>query len=343
MFILTSMKSNQLNRFSSLKVTSKHSFKNRVVVPPMASQTGTEDGFATLDTLKHYSRLAQSEAGLIIVEYTFVHISGKSESNQLGIHSDDHIQGLSDIVKMIHQSGSKAGIQLTHSGGKSSRELTSQKLMGPSGITVPVKNETLEKPDIMTTSDIELWKNSFIDGARRAAIAGFDLIEFHSAHGYGLNQWISPITNQREDEYGQNLHGRTKILREIIQAVRINHPDHILSVRMPGQDFLDGGLTLKDTIELAKNLERLGVDILNISSGIGGWKRPRRRSGQGYLVEEAATIQSQVAIPVIGVGGIETGEYIDHGISSQQFSLAAVGRAILRDPKAWGTAQLIRE
>jgi len=324
-----------LNRFSPLFLSTRHSLKNRVVVPPMASGTATRDGFVTPETVKHYSRLAQAGAGLLIVEYSFVHPSGRSEEQQLGISSHAQISGLSELVKVIHQQGSLAGIQLTHSGGKSSRELTAGALMAPSAIAVPVKEQQLETPSPMSLADIELWKSSFSQAAHRAVLAGFDLVEFHSAHGYGLNQWLSPLTNQRQDEYGRDLAGRSKLLQEIIQIVRRDFPGLLTSVRMPGQDFLAGGLTVDETTKLAKALEQLGVDIINVSSGIGGWRRPSSRTGEGYLAEEAARIQASVCAPVIAVGGIVSGEYIDDGVLTNRFRLAAVGRAILEDPKAW--------
>jgi len=298
----------------------------------MASQTATVDGFVTTKTTDHYTRIAQSGAGLMFVEYTFVHASGRSEEHQLGASTDEHILGLSHLAKIIQQSGALPGLQLSHGGGKSSFDLTKGMLMAPSPIAVPVKGETLETPNAMTKDDIELWKTSFIDATRRAVQAGFDLVEFHSAHGYGLNQWLSPITNQRVDEYGQNLQNRSRLLREIIQTVRKNHPKLLISVRLPGQDFLAAGLTIIDTIKIAKDLEALGVNFIHVSSGIGGWKRPLSRNGEGYLVKEAAEIQAQIGIPVIGVGGIQTAEYIDRVISEKTISLAAVGRAILQNP-----------
>jgi NADPH2 dehydrogenase len=133
-----------------------------------------------------------------------------------------------------------------------------------------------------------------------------------------------------------------RLLLEIISEVRARHPRLFVSVRMPGQDFLEGGLTLNDTIQIAQSLENTGANILHISSGIGGWRRPTPRVGEGYLVEEAAQIQANVNVPVIGVGGIETEPYIDESLRTQRFSLAAVGRAILRDPNQWRVENLAK-
>jgi NADPH2 dehydrogenase len=325
----------ELSRFSVLQLNQNHALKNRVVVPPMASSTATTEGFVTARTVEHYGQLSESGAGLVIAEYTFVHASGRSEENQLGISQDAHIAGLALVAARIHQSGALAGIQLSHAGGKSDRLLTGGRLLGASAIAVPAKGEALEVPDAMLNSDIELVQRSFVEAVDRAVGAGFDLVEFHSAHGYGLNQFLSPITNQRADEYGVTLEGRFRLLREIIAIVRQNHPRLILSVRMPGKDFLEGGLELADTIKTAQSLEILGVNLIHVSSGIGGWRRPSTRVGEGYLVEEAVKIQEQVEIPVIGVGGIESGDYIDEQIRKGRISLAAVGRAILKDPRSW--------
>jgi len=329
-----------VNRLSSLSLRKNKTLKNRVVVPSMASETATEEGFVTTNTIRHYQNLAEAGAGLLIVEYTFVHPSGRSEKNQLGISTDAHGEGLSKIAKIIRDSGAVAGIQFSHGGSKSERGLTGGVLMGPSAVAVPVKDKQTEIADPMTLEEINLWKDSFIAAADRAVTAGFDLIELHSAHGYGLNQWLSPLTNKRDDIYGRDLNGRARMLLEIVHAIRARHPGLLISVRIPGQDFIEGGLTNADSICIAKSLEDAGVDIINVSSGVGGWRRPALRVGEGYLVSDAAKIQPHIKIPVIGVGGIETGGFIDQALNEGLFSLAAVGRAILKAPKDWGENNL---
>lgn len=331
---------NNLNRFTTLSFKNGKQLKNRVVVPPMASETGAKDGRVTVTTLAHYENLAKSKAGLVMVEYTYVHESGRSEENQLGLDHDDKIWGMKKIADIIHNQGSMAGVQLTHSGGKSTKELSSGFFMGPSAIAVPVKDQDMEVPQMMTTEDIQLWKDSFLASVERVVAAGFDLVELHAAHGYGLNQWLSPITNQRTDEYGGSLQNRTRLLLEIVSDIKKLFPDLLLAVRMPGQDFLEGGLVNEESQWIAKALEKSGVDIIDVSSGIGGWKRPRDRRGQGYLVDEAIKIQSVVNVPVIGVGGIESAQYIDQIIGEEKISLTAVGRAILAAPKQWGEINL---
>lgn len=315
-----------MNRYTNLKIKN-HTLSNRVVIPPMASETADESGFVTERTIEHYSNLKKAHVGLLMVEYSFVHTSGRSELNQLGINDDLQIPGLKKLAQAIKSSGAVAGIQITHAGGKSETQYTGGVLHSPSGVVVPVKDKILETPDVMMDEDITNWKKWFLEAAGRAVKAGFDLVELHAAHGYGLNQWLSPITNKTNYRLG--------FLLDIVSTIRSAYPQLLLSVRMPGQDFIEGGLTTSDSKKIAKSLEAVGVDIINVSSGIGGWRRPRERNGEGYLVEEAAFIQKHVSVPVIGVGGIESGEYIDKLIRENTISLAAVGRAILKDPGGW--------
>jgi NADPH2 dehydrogenase len=331
---------NTTTRFSPLSLRNKIVLSNRIVVPPMASESADNKGYVTDETIAHYSRLGESGAGLIFVEYSFIHVSGRSEANQLGINHDDQITDLYLVTDEIHKSGAIAGIQITHSGGKTESHFTDGFLQSPSGVIVPVKEKNLEKPNEMSLSDIKNWKEWFLRAVARAVRANFDMVELHAAHGYGLNQWLSPITNRRNDQYGGSIQKNSLLLLEIVKEIRSLYPNLLLSVRMPGQDFIEEGLTISDCIFIAQLLEEADVDIINISSGIGGWKRPRTRLGEGYLVEEASIIQGQISIPVIGVGGIETGAYIDNLLNNQKVSLTAVGRAILKDPSAWSKNQL---
>lgn len=327
-----------MNRFSSLAVANSslnhHVLKNRLVVAPMASQTATLEGIVTESTLIHYANLAKSQAGLVMVEYSFVDVSGRSEPNQLGVHDDACIDGIKAIAEVIHQAGAKAGLQLTHCGGKAQLDICPQ-LMGPSGITVPALDRILPTPRAMTLSDINTWKRHFIDAAIRVEKAGFDYIELHCAHGYGLNQFLSPVTNQRDDQYGGCQHNRARLIIEIIEQIKQQTQLSIM-IRVPGQDLYPDGLTQAQIVESCGYFIDAGVVILDISSGIGGWNRPKDRRGEGYLVEESAYLkQAGLNASIIGVGGIETGEYIDHAIQHQWFDLAAVGRAILKGSQAF--------
>ncbi|NRA66835.1 MAG: NADH:flavin oxidoreductase [Pseudobacteriovorax sp.] len=306
--------------------------RNRIVVPPMACQTASNLGFATNETMNHYRELAGSGAGIVFVEYTYVNGHGRSEANQLGLASDSQAVALSSVVLTIKQQGAIPAIQLTHGGGKSTKDLTGGTLWGPSPLQVPTKDADFEIMTPMSEEQIRALKNDFISAARRAIALGFQIIEFHSAHGYGLNQWLSPLTNQRSDRYGGTQQKRCQLLVDMVQEIKHECPGIAISVRMPGQDLMPGGLSQAQVAESVRLLDVAGVDLFNVSSGIGGWRRPRNRQGEGYLVSEAARIKAITQKTVIGVGGIVSKDYINDGLNTKLFDLAAIGRGILKDP-----------
>ncbi|MDF2153489.1 NADH:flavin oxidoreductase [Vibrio sp. CAU 1672] len=319
-----------MRRFSPLNWQS-HTLDNRIVVPPMASQTATTEGFATQETIEHYRNLSRSGAGLVMVEYSFVNTSGKSEPNQLGAHLDDCIHGMAAIANAIHESGAKAGFQLTHCGGKAQLDVCPN-LMGPSGIKVPAYDRTLPEPQAMTSEDMEQWHSDFVEAAIRVEKAGFNFVEVHCAHGYGLNQVLSPITNQRDDQYGGSLENRAKLIVDIVKSIRLKTSLGIM-VRIPGQDLYPEGLTQTDMATVCEMFIEAGVSIIDVSSGIGGWNRPKDRRGEGYLVSESTYLKrAKLGVPIIGVGGIESAHYIEQALQEERLDLAAIGRAILRDP-----------
>lgn len=329
-------------RFNSFHFKNGKQAQNRVVVPPMASKTADENGFVTDLSRQHYQRLAEVKAGIVFVEYSFIHTSGKGEANQMGVNDDRQILGLATLATIIQSKGSLAGLQLVHVGGKTTTEITGSDLMGPSAIVVPVKDRPLETPVAMTKEQIQQWIEWFVQAAHRAHKAGFDFIELHAAHGYGINQWLSPITNQRQDEYGLNIQGRSRLLFDIVKKIKIERPSLLVAVRLPAQDHCDGGLEVHEMSWVVKELENLGVDLIDVSSGIGGWRRQDGRSTEGYLVSDAAVLKQSTSLPVIGVGGIETGQFIDQIICENKVDFAAVGRAILKGPSEWAQAQMSR-
>lgn len=316
-----------------------------MVVPPMASGTADTRGFATEATRAHYRRLARSGAGLVMVEYSFVHASGRSETNQLAADQDDKIPGLARIAAAIQAEGALAGLQLVHAGGKTERALNGGVLFGASAVSVPVKDRALEIPQEMTLAEIANLREWYARAASRARRAGFDLVELHAAHGYGLNQWLSPLTNRRRDRYGGSLRARSRLLFETLAEARRELTGELaLAVRLPGQDHAPGGLRPAEMSDIASQLEARGLaDLIDVSSGIGGWRRPQGRSGEGYLVADAARIKHDLKLPVIGVGGIETMGFIDQALSQGWLDFAAVGRAILKDPDLWRTLTLVRK
>lgn len=327
------------NRFSSYTFKNGRKSRNRIVIPPMSSKTAEQDGKASQATLENYRRLTESGAGLIMVEYSYVHASGKGNLRQLGVQSDEHIPGLAQIADIIHRSGALAGLQIVHVGGKSTIEIAGD-LMSPSGIKVPANGMVVDQPREMSLQDVELWKTWFADASDRAVRAGFDLVELHAAHGYGLNQWLSPLTNRRRDHYGGSLENRYRLVGEIVETIHRAHPQLILSMRFPAQDHLEGGLTSNDGVTMARWLERDGIEVFNVSSGIGGWQRPTSHQGEGYFVDDAAFLRSNLKSPVIAVGKISSGAFIDGLLKAGKADFAAVGRAISENPQTWHNLNL---
>lgn len=332
----------KISRFDEFRFRNGRVARNRVVVPPMASQTADSSGRVTAETVAHYRRLSASGAGLVFVEYSFVHPTGRGEERQLGAEADDKTAGLARVADVIHQAGALAGLQLVHVGGKTTPLLAAGPLIGASAIPVPVKGwqpETPREADPQEIRDLKAW---YLAAAGRARAAGFDVVELHAAHGYGLNQWLSPLTNQRKDGYGGSPENRARLLFEIVGGIKARFPELLLAVRLPARDHLEGGLEVGEMSEVVRALEGLGVDLIDVSSGLGGWRRRDDRTEQGYLVEDAALLRRSTVRPVIGVGGILDGETIDRFLRERKLDFAAVGRALLAEPEAWGARHLPR-
>lgn len=191
----------------------------------------------------------------------------------------------------------------------------------------------LPAPAPMTDAELATLAGAFVDAARRAEAAGFAAIELHAAHGYFFNQWLSPLTNVRTDAHGGSMAARARLLLELIARLRAElGPATLLSLRFPGQDRLPGGLSLDETAWLAREVAARGVDVLDVSSGLGGWRRGRDQRGEGYLVADAAALRRAAGLPVIGVGGVESLDYAREALAEVDF--LAVGRAVLANP-AW--------
>jgi 2,4-dienoyl-CoA reductase-like NADH-dependent reductase (Old Yellow Enzyme family) len=307
--------------------------RNRIVMPPMHFDKATKDGLVTEENVKHYVDRA-SKLGLQIVEATTV-----SKTNRwfyfLSIDSDRFITGLKTLVKRVHQVGTPIALQLVHFGGLTIREKGLCKPMAPSSIAIPGKSVSYsdnEIPKTMTADDIEEVVGDFSNAARRACEAGFDAIEIHGAHGFLFTQFLSSLTNKREDEYGGSLENRVRfsvrVIRRIKKELGSNYP---ILYRLGAEDMLQGGLTLDEGIRAAKMIVDAGADIIDVSGGLVGWFHPENK-GPGFFVPQAAAVKKAVDVPVIGVGGIKTPEEADDIIGSGKVDLIAIGRTIIKDP-----------
>lgn len=303
--------------------------KNRIVMPPMFTKMATPDGWIADRHIVHYTARARGGVGLIIVEHTYVLPNGKLSPGQLGLYDDNLIPGLRQLTGAVHREGTKIALQLTHAGSRTARELIGEQPVGPWNIPAP---KDKENPRPLTILEIKNIVTAFREAARRAVEAGFDAVEIHGAHGFLLCQFLSPYTNQRNDEFGGSLEGRLQFPLEVIGEVKKICGEKIpVFYRFGADDMIDGGLTREEAKLAAPRLEQGGVDVLDVSGGLGG-SQHARFSEQGYFVPLAQGIKEVVTVPVIGVGNITQPEYADSIIREGRVDLVAIGRLLLSNP-----------
>lgn len=304
--------------------------KNCLVMPPMATSKADDNGKVTQQICDYYrEKSSGGYIGLIITEHSYVSPEGKAGKGQISIAEDEDISGLRKLTETLHENGTKAMAQISHAGGAARSEITGKAVYGASACPMP---KTGFVPLEMTLADIENVIHDFTRAAVRAKSAGFDGVEIHSAHGYLLNQFYSPLSNKRTDEYGaQTLEGRLKLHLEIIKSIRKEvGQDYLIAVRLGACDYTDGGTTLQDSVSAAKILEQAGVDLLDISGGFCGYVRPNAKE-QGYFSELTEAIKRVVNIPVVLTGGITDAAAAETLLKNNQADLIGVGRAILKD------------
>lgn len=303
--------------------------KNRIVMPPMANDLATSRGEITEALIQHYTARARAEVGLIVVEHSYIEKRGQYSERQTGIYSDELVPGLRDLAQAIRESGARSAIQLAHAGVRARKGVTGFPPASPSEIALGAGAET---PFPLTKEEINELLASYRSAARRAKEAGFDIIEIHGAHGFLLNDFLSPYTNRRSDEYGGTFQKRLRFPLEVIRAVREEAgPAFPLSFRFPADDMTEGGITVQESKKIAVELEAAGIDLLNVTGGLAG-SRPPVKSGEGFFFSEAHDIKKVVRIPVIGVGGVKSPGFADRAIREGIVDMVAVGRALLADP-----------
>ncbi|MFW6064046.1 MAG: NADH:flavin oxidoreductase [Candidatus Natronoplasma sp.] len=298
--------------------------RNRIVLPPMATEKSTQDGFATEEIYDHYDERSEGP-GLVIVEHSYVNRRGRLSENQLGIYSDKHVESLKELAETIKANGAKAAIQINHAGGQCDEDLTGEKPAAPS-------EAYFDDAEQLSVEQMEKIKQDFVSAAERAVKAGFEAVEIHGAHSFLLGQFMSPLTNQRDDEYGGDLENRMRFPLEIVEEVNEAVEDISLLYRLGATDMDENGLTVEEAKIFAERLEENGVDIIEVSGNMCG-SRPEEYEGkQGYFVPLAEEIKDAVEVPVIGVGGIKEPEYADDIVREVKVDLVAVGREQWKDP-----------
>jgi 2,4-dienoyl-CoA reductase-like NADH-dependent reductase (Old Yellow Enzyme family) len=267
--------------------------------------------------------------GLVIVEHSYFTSQGKASSNQLGIQDDVAISGLSRLVESIHAEGTPVCIQINHAGRKGNAAISGVEPVGPSATPTEGSDVVLR---VLEKNEIEHLVRMFGEAADRARKAGFDGVEVHGAHGYLLNQFVSPLTNRRTDEYGRSFEDRIRFPVEVVTEVRkAVGPDFLLLYRLGASDGEGRGVTIQEMQTFAQRLVRAGVNIVDVSGGLIG-DAPADMTGQGYFLPLAEKIKEAVDVPVIGVGGITDPTFADQAIREGRVDLVAVGRALLADP-----------
>jgi 2,4-dienoyl-CoA reductase-like NADH-dependent reductase (Old Yellow Enzyme family) len=325
--------------FSPLKLRSL-TLPNRVVVSPMC-QYSAEEGFANDWHLVHLGSRAIGGAGTVIVEATAVEARGRISQADLGIWSDQHIEPLARIARFLKQHGSIPAIQLAHAGRKAATSepwLGGRPLLDAEDSWQPVAPSPIPfdngyaVPAELSIADIQQITKAFVDAAGRSREAGFEIIELHAAHGYLLNQFLSPLSNQRTDEYGGSFENRTRLPLEVIQAVRNVWPECFpLFLRVSSTDWAPGGWTIGDSVRFAKLVQPLGVDLIDCSSG-GLAPGVRIPVGAGYQIGFAEQIHREAGILTGAVGMISDPAQAEAVLQADSAALVIMAREFLREP-----------
>ncbi|HEM6116917.1 oxidoreductase [Streptococcus pluranimalium] len=303
------------------------SLKNRVVMPPMCMyEVHEEDGLPTAFHRAHYGARAISGVGLIIQEATAVEADGRLSNRDLGLWTDEQADALSQMVADLHYLGAQVGVQLGHGGRKAHDALDP---IAPSAIGY---GADYRDPREMTIEDIERVKTAFVEAAKRADKAGYDMIELHGAHGYLINQFLEPQTNQRKDDYGGSLENRFRFLKEIVEEVKDVFSKPIwIRLSMSAYDETGVQNTIEDYQQIGKWLEELGVACLDISTGGLMDVRPNIPIHGGYQAGFTAKMKEAVSIPVTAVGLLNSPELDEYLLQSGQADLILLGRGLLRN------------
>ncbi len=319
----------------------KMEIRNRIVMPAMGTNFAETDGSAGSRAIDYYKARARGGTGLITLETCAVTpVGGRAVANSFTLHDGKYIPGMKDLTDAVHAYGAKISVQLSHTGRQAAMESDNREVpVAPSALACPLVScyDVGIVPRALSTKEIEEIINGFALAAKRAVAAGFDAVELHGAHGYLINQFLSPLTNRRDDEYGGSFEKRLTFPRWVITKVREQvGADFPIIIRLNAEDHMDGGLALADTKNIAAAVVEAGVDAISVSSGMYPslyrvlapiYYRP------GFLMPFCSQVKAAVKVPVIGVGRISTLELADKVLSEEQCDFVAIGRAQIADPE----------
>ncbi|WP_230533730.1 NADH:flavin oxidoreductase/NADH oxidase [Microvirga roseola] len=325
---------------------------NRIIIAPMC-QYSANDGNASDWHIVHLGHLSLSGAGLLIIEATGVEPRGRITPNCLGLYSDENEEALSRVLKVVRSySDMPVGLQLGHAGRKASMMRPSDgrgmipqdkggwQTVAPSAAAF---SDDWPHPEAMDRQVMDEVIAAFVQATHRCVRLGIDLLEIHSAHGYLLSSFLSPLANLRTDQYGGSLQNRMRFPLEVFEAVRAEWPkERPLGVRFNGTDWLDGGITTDEAVRYAFELANRGCDYVDVSSGGNGFAKIP--NGPGYQVPFATRIKNEVGIPTMAVGLIRAPQHAEAIVRGGQADMVSIGRGFLNDPRwTWHAAEVLGE
>lgn len=321
--------------------------KNRLVRSATWEGMADADGRPTQKLIDSYKNLVAGGVGLIITGFAYVRPDGKQLPGKMGLYNDDFSAEYRAMTEAVHEAGGKIAIQLVHAGGQVQQQSGQPKTVAPSAVEVA---QYPQKPNALSSDDITGIINAFTESARRAKKWGFDAVQLHGAHGYLLNQFLSPLTNQREDQYGGSDINRARFSLEVYEAVRASvGADYPVMIKLNASDHLDGGLTTEGALIAAQMLSDAGIDAVEVSSGTpaSGSKNPARMKinvpeKEAYNLELAISVQQKTHCAIMTVGGIRTFEVAEKALN-RGVDLVSMSRPLIREPhlpKRWQSGDL---
>ena len=317
---------------SSTLTVKKTTFKNRIVFPPVQTNYAAPNGETTKRHINFYENIAKNNVALTIVGATGISPYSRLGDHAFCLYDDQHVQSGKELFEAIRKGGSVPAVQINHGGRVMNPKLAGDKLIGPSAIPSPMSQNT---PHELTVEEIEEIINQFSGTAENAKRAGALTVEFHGAHSFLLNQFMSPAANKRKDQYGGSTENRARIVREIIKRTReVVGEDFILGLRMSVDEFVDGGLTIEESREMIKMFVDDSLDIIHVSGGgMDSGPKMVQAAANGELIRLAGEIKKEIKIPVIAVGGILRLEQVENALQEELADMVAIGRGLIADPE----------
>jgi dimethylglycine catabolism A len=315
--------------------------KNRIVMPPMTTRLADDDGFITEEAIAYYLARVRGGTGLITVEMAAPEKCGRHRRREIGIYDDRFIAGLTRLVDAIHHGGAKASIQLGHGGGHTRFDICGETPVAPSAIAHPVYETTFATivPQAMTIARIHETIAAFVTAAQRAALAGFDCVEIHAAHGYLISQFHAPFENRRADEYGGSLENRARFGLEVLRAVKSALPRTAVVYRLSVEDFFPGGLPYREGRQIALWAAAAGADALHITAGhyrslpSAQVVLPPMSFPDATFLDYAADLKKRVSIPIIAVGRLGDPATAERALANGKTDFIALGRSLIAEPQ----------